>query len=91
MELLTLYARKERSIEGAATPKDTDVTLWRIMRPSDFPQATKKLIQEGPRLADGTALYPVARYPYYASGKPDRRYKSIMHNCFRYRLQWLNP
>jgi hypothetical protein len=90
MEPLTLYARKERSIEGHATTKDKDVTLWRVMRPSDFPNATKKLIQEGPRLDDGTALFPVARYPYYASGKPDRRNKSVMHNCYRYKLEWID-
>jgi len=89
MELLTLYARKERSVEGHATTKDMDVTLWREYRPSDFPNATQKLFAEGPRLPDGTVLFPVCRYPYYATGKPDRRNRYVMHNCFKWRLQWL--
>ncbi len=88
MELLTLYARKERSIEGSATVKDKDVTLWRKWKPSDFPEITKKLIAEGPRLPDGTMLVPVARYPYYSS-RPDKRNKWVTHNCFRWRLEWI--
>ena len=88
MELLTLYARKEPTIEENSRPRDKDVTLWRKMRSSDFPNATPKLIAEGPRLADGTMLFPVCRYPYYFS-KPDRRNKTVIHNCFTYRLEWL--
>lgn len=90
METLTLYARKERSIEGTATTRDKDVTLWRKWRPSDHPHTTQKLTAEGPRLKDETLLFPVCRYPYYASGKPDRRNRSVMHNCFRYKLEWID-
>jgi len=89
MELLTLYARKERSIEGMSTAKDMDVTLWRVYRPSDFTNATRKLIQEGPRLADGTVLFPVCRFPYYSTGKPAKRNKYVTINCFKWKLQWI--
>lgn len=87
--LLTLYARKERSVEGSATTKDLDVTIWRVMKPSDFPHATPKLIAEGPRLKDGTALFPVARFPYYQT-KPDKRNRYVTLNCFRWRLEWID-
>lgn len=30
----------------------------------------------------------VSTYPSYYSNKPDRRYRWVMHNCFRYRLIW---
>ena len=44
--LLTLYARYERSIEGTASARDRDVTLWRKAKPSDFPHMTRKLIRK---------------------------------------------
>ena len=25
----------------------------------------------------------------YHSSKPDKRYKYVMYNCFRYKLEWL--
>jgi len=88
--LLTLYARYERSTEGAASARDRDVTLWRKAKPSDFPRMTRKLIEEGPRLADGSQLFPVARIPYYHSNKPTKRNRSTMLNCWRWRLEWID-
>ena len=90
-QLHTLYARFEPSTEGSAPTWAKDVTLWREYRESDFPHATPKLFAEGPRLADGTILYPVARIPYYSSNKPRKRDKTTMLNCFQWNLQWITP
>ena len=89
VELLTLYARYERSTEGHATARDKDVTLWRPARPGDFPHMTRKLVEEGPRLPDGTMLFPVARIPYYHTNRPTRRHRTTMLNCWKWRLVWL--
>jgi len=32
----------------------------------------------------------VACYDRFRSNKPDRRYKFVMHNCFRYKLEWID-
>lgn len=37
---------------------------------------------------DREATDRVARYAWYRT-KPDRRYRYVMHNCMRYRLEWL--
>lgn len=37
---------------------------------------------------DPQCTRPVARYHCDHSKKPTRRNKYVMHNCFRYRLQW---
>ena len=87
--LLTLYARYERSIEESASARDKDVTLWRKAKPSDFPSMTRKLAQEGPRLPDGSPLFPVARIPYYHSNKPTKRSRTTVLNCCRWRLEWI--
>lgn len=38
---------------------------------------------------DRACTMPVARYGWHLSNKPARRKKTVMHNCFRYRLQWV--
>lgn len=89
MSALTLYARKERSIDTSARARDMDVTLWRVAKPSDFPHMTRKLIEEGPRLSNGAQLFPVARIPYYHSNKPTKRSKHVMLDCWKWRLEWI--
>ena len=85
---LTLYARAERTIEGGSPTRAKDVTLWRVYRAADFSSATPKLFAEGPRLTDGTLLFPVARYAWCQT-KPTRRQKTVMHNCLRWKLEWI--
>lgn len=40
---------------------------------------------------DRDATERVARYPWHYASRPHRGRKSIMHNCARYRLEWLAP
>ncbi len=80
----TLYARKEPS---ALDLKHKDVTLRRKYQPSDFPHATPKLFAEGPRLEDGTILFPVARIEHsIETGQETFRYGTDL-----WKLEWLPP
>lgn len=38
---------------------------------------------------DAQCTKPVARYGWYLSNKPTKRQKAVMHNCYRWRLQWV--
>jgi hypothetical protein len=78
----TLYAREESSPTNF---RGRVVTLWRKYQPSDFPNATAKLFAEGPRLADGTILFPVARIEHnIEAGQETFRYGTDLWN-----LEWL--
>ncbi len=80
----TLYARNEPSQTEFS---EKDVTLWRKYQPSDFPNATAKLFAEGPRLADGTILFPVARIEHsIETGQETFRYGTDL-----WKLEWLPP
>jgi len=85
---LTLYARSERTTESRSPGNAKDMTIWRKFQPEDRQNATAKLLAEGPRLTDGTLLFPVARYAWCQT-KPTRRQKTVMHNCFRWKLEWI--
>lgn len=80
----TLYARKEPS---ALDLKHKDVTLWRRYQPSDFPHATAKLFAEGPRLKDGTILFPVARLEWHNS--PRTKQRTFRYGTDLWKLEWL--
>lgn len=38
---------------------------------------------------DGEATEKATIYPWYYSNKPRRNQKTIIHNCWRFKLKWL--
>lgn len=81
----TLYAREESSPTNF---RGRVVTLWRKYQPSDFPNATAKLFAEGPRLADGTILFPVASIEH---NSPQNDQDTFRYGIDLWTLEWLPP
>lgn len=73
--LKTLYARKE-----------TTTCAHTLAQPTPLGLNQRDVVV----YRDAGAQEPVSRYPwYYVESKPTRRNRYIMHNCNRYRLEWL--
>jgi hypothetical protein len=72
--LITLYARKE--------PTTDSTTLA-------HPEFTKGNEQDIVLYSNAEATEQKCRFPWYYSTKPDRRNKTVMFNCHRWRLEWL--
>jgi len=84
----TYYARTEPAREKY-NARGREVTVWRKYKPSDFPTSTSKLFAEGPRLNDGTLLFPVARFNSW--NRPKFGAKTTRLNGWSVHLEWLAP
>jgi len=73
--MLTLYARREPT---------TDKILIKMA-----PDAAKKK-KDVVLYKDEGGTIPVGRYPWDYSNRPTRAKKTIVHNCFTYKLIWLD-
>jgi len=69
----TLYARKEWTVDSNTLAQGSKLSLS---------QRDVFLYSQ-----DGYGF--VSRYPWWHGRKPDKRHRYIMHNCHRYRLEWL--
>ena len=74
--MFTLYARREPT---------RDVTCLQHC-PSQFLKSLRDVVL----YADRELTRPVARYSPLGS-RPDRRNRSVNHNCARFALEWMEP
>jgi hypothetical protein len=74
--LLTLYIRRE-----PCTLRNTGATLCTTAQA----HRTDRVLYR-----DSQATEQVSLHPWWHSGGPNRRSKIIIHNCWRYRLVWLD-
>lgn len=77
MQLLTLYARREPSPLRELSP---------ITPQRRHPARWMDVVLYRDQAASRQAGY----YPWYLTSVPTRRSTHVMHNCFRYALQWLD-
>ena len=79
MSLIPVYARREVTTDSAT--KD----MYQAMgKPHLARQHWDVQIYRDPE-----ATLPFARFPWHFSNCPDRRYKEVTLNCYRWRLCWL--
>ena len=75
--MLTLYARKE-------PPRSPVLNLGGDLRHVAAPGSQDVVIYR-----DKAARLPFVRYEWHAGRRPDRRFRFITLNCYRWNLKWL--
>lgn len=75
-QLLTLFARHEPT---------TDPICKQYLPPALLTKATDVQLYR-----DSACTQPAARYRFGMT-RPTRSYKTVMHNCWRFALEWLPP
>lgn len=77
--MITLYLRKE--------PTTDSVLLDAVRRFNiSLTEAHKDVVG----YMDKECKAAIARFPWHHTGKPTRRNKYIMLNCYRYRVEWID-
>lgn len=75
---MALYARRERT---------TDEATFAMLKVSGnqpvYPRMADVVLY-----GDRACTHPVARHPWHHSNKPQKRHRTVMHNCARYPLVW---